>query len=109
ESSSEGLFTRWATAPYACSSATEIYSIQFDSSARNVAQAVTIAVSGALADSLTGKQRNTIALGFGFSYRVAYNMDIRVISSYANNNQQFVSNTITISYTPYVVPPKVVP
>jgi hypothetical protein len=52
---------------------------------------------------------NTIALAFGFSYKVAYNLDIRLISSYANNNQQLTSNTIIISYTPYVVPPKIAP
>ena len=39
----------------------------------------------------------------------AYNMDVRVISSYPNNNEELMSNTITISYTTYVIPPKVVP
>ena len=36
-------------------------------------------------------------------------MDVRVVSSYANNNEQLNSNTLTISVTPYVVPPKVPP
>ena len=109
DSSNNVLAISWTNPHYATDSATELYSIQIDSSGRNFSKAVTIAISGALVDSLTGKQINTIALGFGFSYRVAYNMDIRVISSYANNNQQFTSNTITISYTPYVIPPKVAP
>jgi len=109
DSSTEVLAISWTNPHYATDSATELYSVQIDSSGRNFSKAVTIAVSGALVDSLTAKQINTIALGFGFSYRVAYNMDIRVISSYANNNQQFTSNTITISYTPYVIPPQVVP
>src|SRR5439155_1236894 len=38
-----------------------------------------------------------------------YNVDVRVISSYNNNNEQYKSNTITLKITPYVTPPKVVP
>ncbi|HEV3325146.1 MAG TPA: SusE domain-containing protein, partial [Puia sp.] len=81
------LTVSWTNPHYATDSAKELYSIQIDSSGRNFSKAVTIAVSGALSDSLTAKMVNTIALGFGFSYNVAYNMDIRVISSYANNNE----------------------
>ena len=103
------LTLSWTNPHYATDSATELYTIQIDSSGRNFSKAVTIQVSGALFDSLTGKQLNTIALGYGFSFNVAYKMDIRMISSYANNNEQHTSNTITITYTPYKVPPKVVP
>jgi hypothetical protein len=109
DSSEDVLAISWTNPHYATDSATELYSIQIDSSGRNFSKAITIAVSGALVDSLTAKQINTIALGFGFSYRVAYNMDVRVIASYANNDEQLPSNTVTISYTPYVIPPKVVP
>jgi len=103
------LAISWTNPHYATDSSSELYSIQIDSAGRNFSKAVTIQVSGALLDSLTAKQINTIALGFGFSYNVAYNMDIRVVSSYANYNQELTSNTITISYTPYVIPPKVAP
>ncbi len=103
------LMLNWTNPKYATDSASELYTIQIDSSGRNFSKAVSIPVSGALSDSLTAKQINTIALSMGFSYNVAYNMDIRLISSYANNNQQLFSNTITFSYTPYVIPPKVQP
>jgi len=109
DSSNEVLAVSWTNPHYATDSASELYTIQIDSSGRNFSKAVSIPVSGALVDSLTAKQINTIALGFGFSYNTAYNMDIRVISSYANNNQQLTSNTITMSYTPYVIPPQVPP
>lgn len=109
DSTTDVLAISWTNPHYATDSATELYTIQIDSSGRNFSKAVSIQVSGALSDSLTAKQINTIALGFGFSYNVAYNMDIRVISSYANYNEEYTSNTITISYTPYVIPPKVVP
>ncbi|HUB59337.1 MAG TPA: SusE domain-containing protein [Puia sp.] len=109
DSTTDVLAISWTNPHYATDSATELYTIQIDSSGRNFSKAVSIQISGALSDSLTAKQINTIALDFGFSYNVAYNMDIRVISSYANYNEEYTSNTITISYTPYVIPPKVVP
>jgi hypothetical protein len=109
DSSTEVLAISWTNPHYATDSASELYTIQIDSSGRNFSKAVSIPVSGALVDSLTAKQINTIALGFGFSYNVAYNMDVRVISSYSNYNEDLTSNTMTISYTPYVIPPKVVP
>lgn len=109
DSSNNALMLSWTNPRYATDSATELYTIQIDSSGRNFSKAVSIVVSGALSDSLTAKQINTIALAFGFSYNVAYNLDVRLISSYANNNEQYTSNTITISYTPYVIPPKVQP
>ena len=103
------LVLSWTNPRYATDSATELYTIQIDSSGRNFSKAVSIVLSGVLYDSIIAKQINTIALGFGFAYNTAYNMDIRLISSYANNNEQFTSKTITISYTPYVIPPKVAP
>jgi starch-binding outer membrane protein SusE/F len=103
------LTLTWTNPHYATDSATELYTIQIDSSGRNFSKAVSIQMSGALVDSFSAEQLNNIAIGFGFSFNVAYKMDIRVISSYANNNQQLTSNTVTITYTPYVVPPKVTP
>ncbi len=99
----------WTNPKYATDSASEKYVIQIDSSGRNFAKAVSFTVSGALLDSFTAQQINTVALGFGFSYNVAYKMDVRLISSYANNNEQFTSNTITLTVTPYVIPPRVLP
>jgi hypothetical protein len=85
------------------------YVLQIDSSGRGFSKAVNIVLSGALSDTLTAKQINTIVLTFGFSFNVAYNVDVRLISSYPNNNEQLTSNTVTISVTPYVTPPKVAP
>jgi starch-binding outer membrane protein SusE/F len=103
------LTLSWTNPRYATDSSTELYTIQIDSSGRNFAKAVSFQVSGALVDSISAKQLNTISVGFGFSFNVAYSLDIRVISSYANNNQQLMSNIVTVNYTPYVVPPKVAP
>ncbi|HXD79490.1 MAG TPA: SusE domain-containing protein [Puia sp.] len=109
DSMNKVLAISWTNPHYATDSASELYTIQIDSSGRNFSKAVSVQVSGALYDSLTAKQINSLALSLGFQYNVAYNIDIRVISSYSNNNQQLTSNTITINYTPYVTPPKVAP
>jgi starch-binding outer membrane protein SusE/F len=103
------LTLNWTDPMYATVKSTEKYTIQFDSSGRNFSKAVDVVVSGVLTDTFIAKQINDIALSFGFSYNVAYNMDVRVVSSYANNNEQLPSNTLTISVTPYVIPPKVQP
>src|SRR5580698_8825601 len=68
DSLSNALTLTWTNPKYATDSATELYTIQIDSSGRNFSKAVSIAVSGALYDSISAKQINTIALGFGFSY-----------------------------------------
>lgn len=99
----------WTNPGYATDSSTVQYIVQIDSSGRNFAKAVNIVLSGSRVDSLTAGQINAIVVGFGFAYNVANNVDVRLISSYANNNEQLVSNTITISVTPYVTPPKVTP
>src|SRR6266404_8220378 len=61
----------WTNPEYATDSSTVKYILQIDSSGRNFSKAVSITLSGALTDSLSAKQINTIALGFGFSYNVA--------------------------------------
>lgn len=109
DSLSNVLTLSWTDPMYATVKGTEKYTIQIDSAGRNFSKAVDVVVSGVLSDTFTAKQINTVALGFGFSYNVPYNMDVRVVSSYANNNEQLSSNVITISVTPYVIPPKVPP
>lgn len=48
-------------------------------------------------------------LSLGFAFNVAYDIDVRVTSSYGNNNEQYKSNVLKLRVTPYVTPPKVVP
>ena len=99
----------WTNPNYATDPKTVKYIIEMDSSGRNFAQAVSFTVSGVLSDTFTAKQINMVALGFGFAFNTPYKMDIRLISSYANNNEQYMSNTVTVQVTPYLIPPKVQP
>ena len=109
DSSAKVISFSWTDPKHATDPATYKYVLQFDVSGNDFKNPAERTVIGALGDSLTGKQLNDILLGFGFSFNVAYNVDIRVISSYGNNNEQLTSNVITLNATPYKVPPKVVP
>ncbi len=97
----------WTNPHYATDSATEQYIIEMDSAGHGFAQPFTITVTGALSDSVTAKTLNNAVLGLGGTYRVPYTTEVRLVSSYGNNNEQFVSNTLALTITPYVVPPKV--
>jgi len=99
----------WTNPKYATDSATELYIIEIDSAGHGFAQPDTIIVAGALSDSISAKQLNNIVLGLGGAFGVSYTAEVRVVSSYGNNNQQLMSNSLTLTITPYVVPPKVTP
>ncbi len=99
----------WSNPRYATDSNTVKYIIEIDSSGRNFAKAASFTVTGKRMDSILARDLNAILIGWGFSFNTAYNIDVRVISSYANNNEQYASNTITLKVTPYVIPPKVQP
>src|SRR5436305_11768638 len=80
-----------------------------DSTGRNFAHEMTFEVDGPLSVSFTGSQLNTMLANFGFSPGTAFSVDIRVTSSYANNNEQYQSNVVTVTMTPYLVPIKLTP
>jgi hypothetical protein len=80
-----------------------------DSAGRNFSKAEEKVVTGSRTASFTAKEINAIALGFGFAFNKQYNMELRIISSHANNNERLLSNAFALKYTPYVTPPKVLP
>jgi hypothetical protein len=99
----------WTNPKYATDSATEQYILEIDSSGRSFSKEATVVITGALKAALTAKQLNNILLGFGFAYNTPYKVDVRVTSSYGNNNEQLKSNVLTLGVTPYAVPPAVTP
>ncbi|HEY5463963.1 MAG TPA: SusE domain-containing protein [Hanamia sp.] len=107
DSASTVLTLNWTNPKYATDSANQKFTIEMDSSGRNFSHEVTFVVNGALSDSLTAKQLNNALLGWGFAFNTPYPVDIRVTSSYANNNEQYQSNVITVQMTPYKIPPKI--
>ena len=107
DSDKTALTLNWTFPHYATDSANMKYIIEMDSTGRNFAGEVTRTVTKKLNTSFTAKELNNILLGYGYAFNVPVDMDVRVTSSYINNNDKFISNTVKIKMTPYKIPPKV--
>ncbi len=101
------LTLSWTDPKYAVDSNLQKFIVQIDSAGRDFSDPQTREVTGELSTSFTGKELNAILLNLGFTLGVPGNIDIRLISSYANNNEKRISNTITVQATAYIIPPKV--
>jgi len=101
------LSLSWTYPDYATDSSNIKYVVEIDSTGKNFAKAAGKSVLKSLSTSFTAKELNTILLAKGYAFNVPVDMDVRVISSYANNNERLTSNTIKIRMTPYKIPPKV--
>jgi len=99
----------WTNPNYAQDSSLYKFVVEIDSAGRNFTKEFTKIVTGKFSTSMTAKELNAVLLGFGFAFNTQYTIDVRVTSSYGNNNEQYTSNTIQLQVTPYKVPPKIVP
>lgn len=109
DSSNAALTLSWTYPDYATDSSNTKYTVEIDSAGGDFSKASRRVVTGALSTTFTAKELNTILLSYGYAFGVPYDMDVRVVSSYVNNNEQLASNKITIKMTPYAIPPKVAP
>ena len=109
DSLTTALTLTWTDPKYATDASTVKYVLQVDSSGRNFSNATSIVLTNKTSYAFVAKDLNAILLGMGFKYNTAYKVDVRIVSSYANNNDQIASNVLTLTMTPYVVPPKVTP
>ncbi len=91
----------WTNPKYAQDSSQYKYVLEIDSTGRNFAKESTKIITGSLTTSLTGKELNAILLNYGFSLGTPYDLDIRVSSSYGNNNEKYLSNVVKVRVTPY--------
>jgi len=98
----------WTNPNYATDSGTVRYTFQIDTSA-SFLHPVSFASVGTRSLSLTGKEVDSILLGYGLSFNTTYQIYLRVISSYSNYNDQKISDAIHVTMKAYVVPPKVTP
>ncbi|MBM3439598.1 MAG: hypothetical protein FJX94_01890 [Bacteroidetes bacterium] len=97
----------WTNPKHGQDSAKYKFVIEIDSAGRGFARGRKIEVIGAREYDFIGKNLNSILLDFGFQFNVQYDVDLRVTSSYGNNNEQKVSNVVKVRMTPYKIPPKV--
>ncbi|MCW3111947.1 MAG: hypothetical protein JWR18_343 [Segetibacter sp.] len=107
DSQKVALTLNWTSPKLATDSSTVKYVIDIDSSGKNFAKANSKVVIGALSTAYTAKELNTMLLNYGYAFNVPVDMDVRVTSSYGNNNERSSSNVVKVKMTPYKVPPKV--
>ena len=107
DSNNVALTLSWTYPNHATDSSNIKYTVEIDSTGKNFSRAATKVVMGSLSTSYKAKELNSILLGFGYPFNVAVDMDVRVTSSYANNNERLASNILKIRMTPYKIPPKV--
>jgi hypothetical protein len=94
----------WTNPKYANDSTSTKYILEIDSTGRNFAKENTITTTGALNKALTGRELNAILLNLGFKLNVAQSIDVRVLSSYGNNNERYMSNVVKVLVTPFADP-----
>lgn len=107
DSNNVAITFSWTDPKFSTASSNQKFVAQIDSAGRNFSKASSRTVNAALTTSFTGKEFNQILLGFGFAFNVSYPVEIRVIASFGNNNDQKTSNVVRINATPYKVPPKI--
>jgi starch-binding outer membrane protein SusE/F len=108
DSNNVALRLSWTDPRHSTDSANVKYTIQLDSAGKNFATARSFVVMGnQLSREFIAKELNTVLLSYNYAFNQPVDMEVRVISSYANNNEPKVSNTVKLRMTPYKVPPKV--
>ena len=91
----------WSNPKYANDSSTTKYILQIDSAGRNFSKAVSKTVIGKLNVSYTARELNAIILNNGFALGTPVGLDARLISSYSNNNERYISTPVKILVTAY--------
>ncbi len=107
DSLSQVIAFSWTDPKHATNPASYKFVLEFDSIGRNFARSVSREIIGKMSDTLLAKDINEIMLALGFDFNVEYDIQVRVTSSYGNNNERLTSEPITIKGTPYLIPPKV--
>ncbi|HMO61960.1 MAG TPA: SusE domain-containing protein [Ferruginibacter sp.] len=107
DSNSQVLKIEWSDPEHATDPTKVKFLLQIDSAGKGFVKPHVVELIGRMDTTFIAKDFNNILIGLGFKFGVTYSVDVRVISSYANNNDRQISNTITLQVRPYVVPPKV--
>ncbi len=104
DSSNTVINFSWTNPKYSNDSATTKYVLEIDSTGKNFTNKNTKTVFGVLTTSLSGRDLNAILLNLGFKLGIPQSIDVRLISSYNNNNERYTSNVLKIMVTPFPDP-----
>ena len=91
----------WTNPKHGTDSANYKFVLSIDSAGRNFSREVTKTVMGARSTALTGRELNNILLNYGFAVGRPHSLDVKVTSSYGNNNERLESNVVRITVTPF--------
>ena len=94
----------WTNPEYANDSSTTKYVVEIDTAGGSFLNPSSKTVNGILSTSFTGRELNAILLAYGYPLTDAKTVSVRVLSSYANNNERYASNTLTVTVTPFADP-----
>ena len=106
DSTSPVVSFAWTDPKYGTDTSNYKFVVEIDSAGRQFSNSVKRVVTGQRSTAFTGRELNAILLGFGFALDKAHTLDVRVTSSYANNNEQYKSNVVTMTVTPFADPSK---
>ena len=106
DSAKNVLTLTWTFPQYATDSANMKYIVELDSTGRNFAKEVTSTQTKSLSKSFTGRDLNKFLLNYGYKVGTPVKLDMRVTSSYSNNNEKYISNVVQVTITPYSDPSK---
>ncbi len=101
------LTMSWTYPNHSTDSANIKYTVEVDSAGKNFSSPLTRVITDSLHADFIAKDINNFLLGRGYAFNVPVKMEVRVTSSYKNNNERLASNIVPVTYTPYKVPPKV--
>ncbi|MDB5249064.1 MAG: SusF/SusE family outer membrane protein [Segetibacter sp.] len=79
------------------------YIIDIDSAGKNFSSPLTKVVIGSLTTTYLAKDFNNFLLARGYTPAVPVDLDVRLTSSYGNNNERTSSNILKLKYTPYAI------
>jgi starch-binding outer membrane protein SusE/F len=104
DSSKTILTLNWTYPNYSTDSSHTKYVVEIDSAGKNFGQEVTRTITKSLSTGFTGRDLNTLLLNKGYAVGKAIKLDIRVTSSFTNNNERYLSNVMQVTVVPYADP-----
>ncbi len=104
DSTNNVITFNWTNPKYANDSSTTKYLLEIDTTGGSFTNPASKTVSGVLSTNFTGREMNAILLGYGFPIGVSKQVSVRLISSYANNNERYVSNVLNITASTFADP-----
>ena len=94
----------WTDPGYATNESNYKYVVEIAPAGTDFANAAKYTVLGNRAFSLTGAQLNNLLVAWGTDYGATKDLDVRLRSSYANNNEMYLSNVIGMKAAPTALP-----